>query len=733
MELQTRLIVLFSLSLHGIYGGNNARFEVFKDAKTWQGAMRSCEILGGEIALIKNELTQHNAIGTIVDSSENTDDDYWIGATDSYREGTWRAKEGKPLWFTNWGPHQPGLDRSENCAVLRGSMSFKWAADNCDDVHSYLCQFDNSEDRSDDDADDAAGENDYCEDGWISLHNSCLYVGNEPLAWDEAKEQCELRQSELVMMNQISDSDVAALLYNIIESESDSNSPEMFLAFWVGMQESSNRQREITPYEKKIGQSSYCTEVVLGDNDVDLSNEKCGALRPFICERNKNTATKILQAIACEDDRVVIDCGPLDIHVVDAVFGRNRNDICETPLRRAIRDGVNCSAISSLGVVRSRCEGRRSCRVYASVRDFGNPCHGVYKYLAVDYYFVCDFSNDIILEDLRLCDVYMVCIGQYEFNSPCRALSQSFPVTPHLPPLRIVDHYVSYKVYTNAQVGWQGAIKSCSNEGATLAMISDSYTQRKIVEKLVEMGGITGKYWFDGKVSMDSDIWKSKSGSPLTHFNWADRQPITGPNKCAVLSNNGEYMWEAENCGERNGYICTFHANNKITVPCDDNWIQYGNACYSLRMDGRNWTSARDECAEAGAELVKINTNTATRLLSVVEKKIGLIMDRFWIGLHEAIRLNKRVVLMDDGTCTSVNMTGTHEPIEKDILSLVMGKPGLSLHITAYDTVGECTNHQQSLACQLLYISGRVAHIGCMGLEYEDNVQHHQCACGETH
>nr|XP_002730505.2 PREDICTED: INO80 complex subunit B-like [Saccoglossus kowalevskii] len=41
----------------------------------------------------------------------------------------------------------------------------------------------------------------------------------------------------------------------------------------------------------------------------------------------------------------------------------------------------------------------------------------------------------------------------------------------------------------------------------------------------------------------------------------------------------------------------------------------------------------------------------------------------------------------------------------------VMGKPGLSLYITAYDTMGVCTNSQQSLACQLLYISGSVAYV----------------------
>ncbi|XP_057292266.1 L-rhamnose-binding lectin CSL3-like [Hydractinia symbiolongicarpus] len=91
------------------------------------------------------------------------------------------------------------------------------------------------------------------------------------------------------------------------------------------------------------------------------------------------------QESACERRRLKLECPPAQIiRITYANYGRYSKNICPLSTVHYPFKGI-CRAASSFAKVSDVCNGRRSCSVYASNKVFGDPCPGVYKYLAVRY------------------------------------------------------------------------------------------------------------------------------------------------------------------------------------------------------------------------------------------------------------------------------------------------------------------------------------------------------------
>ncbi|KAK2885414.1 hypothetical protein Q8A67_016251 [Cirrhinus molitorella] len=85
------------------------------------------------------------------------------------------------------------------------------------------------------------------------------------------------------------------------------------------------------------------------------------------------------QAINCEGTQSVITCEKGNIAVHHANYGRRDTGVC--PYILAIQHCYFPQTFS----MRSRCNGKRSCHLYASNAVFSDPCYGVPKYLEVTY------------------------------------------------------------------------------------------------------------------------------------------------------------------------------------------------------------------------------------------------------------------------------------------------------------------------------------------------------------
>lgn len=86
--------------------------------------------------------------------------------------------------------------------------------------------------------------------------------------------------------------------------------------------------------------------------------------------------------IICENHKGIISCpnGKI-IHVLNATYGRLDRETCpDDPIT-----STNCRSRNSLKLVQDKCNGKSNCELHASTSEFGDPCHGTYKYLEVKY------------------------------------------------------------------------------------------------------------------------------------------------------------------------------------------------------------------------------------------------------------------------------------------------------------------------------------------------------------
>ncbi|MFT7810640.1 protein eva-1 homolog C-like isoform X1 [Arapaima gigas] len=91
--------------------------------------------------------------------------------------------------------------------------------------------------------------------------------------------------------------------------------------------------------------------------------------------------------VACEGEHMRLSCkrGAL-IVIYSATFGRSQLGIPECPPYSRRSPTVDCQSGSTLPLLTTRCQGKRSCSVQASSREFGDPCYvGTRKYLSVIY------------------------------------------------------------------------------------------------------------------------------------------------------------------------------------------------------------------------------------------------------------------------------------------------------------------------------------------------------------
>ncbi|XP_046877203.1 protein eva-1 homolog C isoform X1 [Hypomesus transpacificus] len=91
--------------------------------------------------------------------------------------------------------------------------------------------------------------------------------------------------------------------------------------------------------------------------------------------------------VACEEERMKLSCKQgMQIAVYSAMFGRTQQGILECPPHHWRAPSVDCQSGVSLEVLTARCQGRKSCSVRVSTREFGDPCYsGTRKYLSVIY------------------------------------------------------------------------------------------------------------------------------------------------------------------------------------------------------------------------------------------------------------------------------------------------------------------------------------------------------------
>lgn len=106
---------------------------------TFESAQAACAALGQQLAIVRDAADQA-ALASSLETVGGSLVHVWIGASDAYREGTWRWVDGSAVDFFDWGFNQPADPGNEDCVVLfKVSTGWKWYDHGCGRSASYAC------------------------------------------------------------------------------------------------------------------------------------------------------------------------------------------------------------------------------------------------------------------------------------------------------------------------------------------------------------------------------------------------------------------------------------------------------------------------------------------------------------------------------------------------------------------------------------------------------------------
>ncbi|XP_041832132.1 protein eva-1 homolog C isoform X2 [Melanotaenia boesemani] len=114
--------------------------------------------------------------------------------------------------------------------------------------------------------------------------------------------------------------------------------------------------------------------------------DQCPGSSKYLIVWYKCRPNEYKSKVVCQEERMRLSCkGGKQIAVYSAMFGRTQQGTLECPPNYR-RTSVECQSSVALQVVTSHCQGKKTCQVRASTREFGDPCYaGTRKYLSVIY------------------------------------------------------------------------------------------------------------------------------------------------------------------------------------------------------------------------------------------------------------------------------------------------------------------------------------------------------------
>ncbi|KAM4692945.1 protein eva-1 homolog A [Discoglossus pictus] len=118
-----------------------------------------------------------------------------------------------------------------------------------------------------------------------------------------------------------------------------------------------------------------------------FGSDPCPGTSKYLVVWYKCRPNEYKSNVACEDDRLRLNCKRNTvIAIYSATFGRLQGGSLECPYQNLGMPSIECQSASALPLMTKRCQGRRSCSIYASTYEFGDPCYpGVRKHLNVIY------------------------------------------------------------------------------------------------------------------------------------------------------------------------------------------------------------------------------------------------------------------------------------------------------------------------------------------------------------
>ncbi|KAG9356092.1 hypothetical protein JZ751_000936 [Albula glossodonta] len=113
-------------------------FKYVDAKKDWASAEVHCVNEGGNLASVHSE-EEYNFIRQLVNTHAGQKVRFWMGLTDSQKEGTWLWSDGSKVDYTKWNPGEPNNSNGEDCGEGNFSNSEGWNDVACKNTFASVC------------------------------------------------------------------------------------------------------------------------------------------------------------------------------------------------------------------------------------------------------------------------------------------------------------------------------------------------------------------------------------------------------------------------------------------------------------------------------------------------------------------------------------------------------------------------------------------------------------------
>ncbi|XP_069715636.1 macrophage mannose receptor 1-like isoform X5 [Phaenicophaeus curvirostris] len=241
-----------------------------------------------------------------------------------------------------------------------------------------------------------------------------------------------------------------------------------------------------------------------------------------------------------------------------------------------------------------------------------------------------------------------------------------------------------YQINYQSALTWHQAKKSCQQQNAELLSVTEIHEQMYLRDLIDSK---RSSLWIGlNSLNLNSG-WQWSGNIPFRYLNWAPGSPEPEPEKlCAVLNPRRDAKWENHPCELKLGYICKkenstmdpfiLPPGDGEPVKCPEGWLPYGDHCYMIHRDSREWREALISCNKSNGNLASIhNLKEHGFILSQLGYEDA---DELWIGLND---LNTQMYFeWSDGTPVTYTkwLRGepTHSINSQEDCTIMAGKDG---------------------------------------------------------
>uniref|UniRef100_F6TGD6 C-type mannose receptor 2 n=1 Tax=Ciona intestinalis TaxID=7719 RepID=F6TGD6_CIOIN len=694
-------------------------FKVFNEIyrvrrKTWSQARDFCRMLGGdqgnadlasihsdeEISLIKTK-----AIGNFVHGGY-----LWIGLNKRGQDGShsWRWSDNSAVDYMNWGSNGEKPSVNENCVEYQANINF-WRGSTCNGLRNWICQIDRGASVVDMNSVTTQAPQTCGDASWLYFNGSCYYFSNRKrMAYYDARKYCQSMSSDLTSVENIEEQNyLHQQIQRLILSE-----------WWIGL-DMNNRDnsfrwadgKPFTFHSWRPNEPNYVNKqetcVYIYQSDGTWNDYNCGKKISFICKKSNNTVPTPTTPVPDYNPKGFCPGGWWEYRgYCIKIFGENATDRLNWTDARDDCMSLGGNLLSIVNAQQQAFITSRLFNVSVGAMWVGlNDMFGEGRFLWRDGtpYWYSNWkhgepnspgyrNNGAQVSCVCACvcvltDEYSV--GKWE-DAVCsekssyicemhKSVSLGFVKPPATIPMGgglCAKGWVYWNkecwLLTKQAMTWDMAQKKCSTNGASLATISDEFTQSLAFSLLSDPtenpdtavpGGVQAWLGLKRQATSPGTSYAWITGWPVSFTNWGDHEPSdSNGTTSGCIAMDGQGFWYDVQCNYTLPALCrktdkkppanvTNYEGHCPVSLLQSNWVPFQSNCYFFqpKTEMATWYQADFDCRKMGAYPASIHSKEEAMFII---RRSGAYSNNepphSWIGLYR--QLDDDTFAWSDGT-----------------------------------------------------------------------------------